>query len=151
MLRYNIAVTLSGSKPSAMQQIVTDSVLSSSCSHHVFGDRPDVLLLLFEPGVNLCVWRRPTQTASSQELSNLRACVTTLETFDGDVSALQQQQELDPKVLPNWRSDIRQLAELYFRVTEGHPVTLGLLTTEQAHYGKATTPSAQMNRHGGAT
>ena len=105
-------------------------------SPHAFGDRLDVLRLILEPGMNFCLWQRPVCQATSQELLPLKAhqlpdvrCRISPASFDDDVSSLLQQQGLDPSAFGNWRTDLRQLADLFFSISQGRAVTLRLETT----------------------
>ena len=66
-------------------------------STHVTGDRATVLRLIFNPGVNLCLWQRPALSVVTGELSTLEAphlpdepCWTSSASFDDDVSKLLQ-------------------------------------------------------------
>jgi hypothetical protein len=123
-----------------MHQTMTNPELitvTPTLSPHVTGDRPTVLRNILNPGVNLCLWQRPTQTAVIRELSSLQAsdlpdvrCSTSLDSFDDDVSTLLRQQGLDPLACKNWRVDLRRLADLYFNVSENRDVTLRLVTTD---------------------
>ncbi|MDJ0891453.1 MAG: DUF1826 domain-containing protein [Gammaproteobacteria bacterium] len=120
-----------------MQQTATNPLLTASTSPHAAGNQPDVLHRILDPGVNLSLWQRPAQKAIARELSTLRAshlpdvrCPTSLDSFDDDVSALLQQQGLDPLVFKNLRVDLRRLADLYFSVSEDRDVTLRLVTTD---------------------
>ena len=56
-------------------------------------------------------------------------CWTSPASFDDEVSALLGQQALDPLAFKNWRIDLGCLAELFFGVSEGRDVALGLETT----------------------
>jgi hypothetical protein len=107
-------------------------------SPHNTGNQPDVLLQILDPGVNLCLWQRPAQEAVAQELSSLLAsdlpdvrCSTSLDSFDDDVIRLLEQQGLDPLALSHWRTDLRRLADLYFKVSDDRDVTLRLVTTDE--------------------
>lgn len=119
-----------------MQQIPTNPVFTAPTLPHVAGNQPDVLHQILTPGVNLSLWRRPTQTATTQELATLAPsdladvrCPTSRDAFDEDVSTLLQQQDLDPLALKHWRVDLHRLADLYFSVSEDRDVTLRLVTT----------------------
>lgn len=110
----------------------------ADASSHIIGDHPDVLRQTVNPGVNLCLWQRPAQPSVSGELLPLQAhhlpdvrCRTSPETFDDDVSTLLQRQGLDASAFSHWRSDLRQLADLFFSVSEGRDVTLRLETTDE--------------------
>ena len=103
---------------------------------HVIADHPDVLRQILEPGVNLSLWRRPTQPAVARELLPLQAahlpdlrCQVTRETFDADVSGLLQRQGLDPSRFENWRQDLGRVADDFFEVSEDRDVNLRLETT----------------------
>ncbi|MEW8257365.1 MAG: DUF1826 domain-containing protein, partial [Candidatus Thiodiazotropha taylori] len=92
-------------------------------SPHISGDQPGVLRDIVNPGVNLCLWQRPSQAAIVEELFALPAlalpdvrCTTSLKSFDTDVNALLQQQDLDPSAFENWRIDLRRVAEHYFSI-----------------------------------
>ena len=123
-----------------MHQILTPQESTTSAPgaiSHIIGDGPDVLHQILDPGVNLSLWQRPAQTAITRELSTLQAshlpdvrCPTSLDSFDDDVSALLQQQGLDPLVFTNWRKDLRRLADLYFSLSDDQDVTLRLVTTD---------------------
>ncbi|MCG8068349.1 MAG: DUF1826 domain-containing protein, partial [Candidatus Thiodiazotropha taylori] len=72
-------------------------------SPHISGDQPGLLRNIVNPGVNLCLWQRPSQAAIVEELFTLPAyalpdvrCLTSLKSFDNDVCKLLQQQDLDP-------------------------------------------------------
>ncbi len=121
-----------------MRISATDAVLAASTPHDAAGHQPDVLQQILDPNVNLSLWQRPPQTAITRELSLLQAshlpdvrCPTSLEAFDDDVLTLLQQQGLDPRLLENWRVDMRRLAEIYFSVSGNRDVTLRLVTTEE--------------------
>jgi hypothetical protein len=105
-------------------------------SPHAAGNQPNVLHRILDPGVNLSLWRRPAKAAITMELSELQAhqlpdvrCHTSPTSFDDDISALLQRQALDPSAFGNWRSDLRQLADLFFEITQGRDVTVRLETT----------------------
>jgi len=105
---------------------------------HVIGDSPDVLCQVREPGLNLCLWQRPSDAAIIREVSSLRAsdlpdvrCPTSLDSFDDDVSTLLREGGLDPMAFPHWRADMRLLADLYFGASENRDVTLRLVTTDE--------------------
>lgn len=121
-----------------MHQTATNPVLIASTSPHAAGNRPDVLHQILDPGVNLSLWRRPTQTAITRELSTFQApdlpdvrSPTSLGSFDDDINTLLQQQGLEPRTFKNWRADMRRLADIYFSVSENRDVTLRLVTTEE--------------------
>jgi hypothetical protein len=72
-----------------------------------------VLGRILGPGVNLCLWQRPTQRAIALELLHLRSpelpdarCPTSSASFDDNVCALLRQQDLDPSTFENWRIDL---------------------------------------------
>lgn len=123
-----------------MQQAMTNAEMitaEQAGTPHVIGEQPDVLLHILNPGVNLCLWQRPSQPAVIQELSSLQAtdlpdvrCATSLVSFDDDVCTLLQQHGLDPLAFKNWRNDLHRLAELYFSVSKNNKVTLRLVTTD---------------------
>lgn len=86
--------------------------------------------------MNLCLWQRAVNQAIGDELSPLQAdqlpdvrCRTSPTSFDGDISTLLQQQGLDPSGFKHWRTDLRQLADLFFEITRGRDVTVRLETT----------------------
>ncbi|NKB63881.1 MAG: DUF1826 domain-containing protein [Gammaproteobacteria bacterium] len=103
---------------------------------HIIGHQSSVLNKISDPVVNLVVWQRPTQTMVAAELLTLRSsdpsdmrCPTSLASFDDDVTSLLRQQSLDPSVFKNWSTDLRRLADIYFRVSESRNVTMRLETT----------------------
>ncbi|MCG7946615.1 MAG: DUF1826 domain-containing protein [Candidatus Thiodiazotropha taylori] len=107
-------------------------------SPHISGDQPDLLHDIVNPGVNLCLWQRPSQPAIVEELFTLPAlalpdvrCMTSLKSFDNDVSTLLQQQDLDPSAFENWRIDLRRVAEHYFSISKSRNVTMRLVTTNE--------------------
>jgi hypothetical protein len=109
---------------------------SADGSPHLFGEAPQVLLGIAEPGVNLALWRRSSLPAVSRELLSLRACdlpdvrcTTTQATFDDDVDKLLRQHELNPADFGCWLGDLCRLAKYFFAVSAGWEVTLRLLTT----------------------
>lgn len=123
-----------------MHQIATnlEPMTAPPASPHAVGSQPDVLQRILDPGVNLCLWKRPAQPPVIRELLPLHAsdlpdvrCLTSLKSFDDDVSSLLQQQGLDPSDFKNWRDDMRRLADLYFSVSENRDVTLRLVTTDE--------------------
>ena len=102
-------------------------------SNYVTGNHSDVLRDIREPGINLCLWQRSVNRAVSSELSSLRAthlpdmrCCTSSASFDDDVNALLQQQDLDPMAFENWRIDLRLLADVFFSLSEDRDVSLRL-------------------------
>ena len=107
-------------------------------SPHIRGDQPGLLRHILNPGVNLCLWQRPSQPAIAQELLSLQTsalpdvrCSTSPDSFDQDVSTLLQQQGLDPLAFKNWCIDLRRVADLYFSVSKNRDVTLRLVTTDE--------------------
>lgn len=108
-----------------------------SASPHAVGNQSDVLHRILDPGVTLSLWQRLPHQAITRELSPLRAshlpdvrCWTSPASFDDDVSALLQQQGLDPLAFKNWCSDLGWLAALFFRMSGGQDVALRLEATE---------------------
>jgi hypothetical protein len=124
-----------------MKQFATNHEMMVSAppaSPHATGNQPEVLHDILDPGVNLCLWQRPAQKAVTRELTSLKAsdlpdvrCSTSPGSFDNDVSRLLKQQGLDPLAFSNWRKDMRQLADLYFKVSDDRDVTLRLVTTNE--------------------
>jgi len=121
-----------------MFQTATDTLSTSqtpSALPHTAGNQPDVLRHILDPDVNLSLWQRPAQQEVTRELLPLQAthlpdvrCSTSPVSFDDDVSALLQQQGLDPLAFANWRIDLGQLAALFFDISEERDVTLRLET-----------------------
>lgn len=96
----------------------------AACPHAV-GAEPTVLDRVCDPGVNLGLWRRPSQTTIEDELSTLHAaslpdvrCRTTPASFDDDLREILVHQRLDPAAFQHWRADMARLAERYFRVSD---------------------------------
>ncbi len=122
-----------------MLETVTNPELKTAAryaSPHVTGDRPAELRQILNPGVNLCLWRRPVQPEVTRELSRLRAshlpdvrCRTSPASFDDDVSKLQTKQDLDSFAFKNWRDEQRRMANLIFSGSGGRDVVLRLETT----------------------
>lgn len=109
----------------------------ATCPHAV-GAEPTVLDRVRDPGVNLGLWQRPSQLAIEAELATLHAaslpdvrCRTTPASFDDDLREILAHQGLDPAAFQHWRADMAHLAERYFRVSDGRPVTLRLVTTDE--------------------
>lgn len=107
-------------------------------SSHATDISPSVLHQILDPGVNLSLWQRPAQSSIVRELSTLHASnlrdvrrPTSLDSFDGDVSTLMQQQGLDPSDFENLRADLRRLASLFSKVSEGRDMVFRLLTTDR--------------------
>ncbi len=105
-------------------------------SSHASGNQPEVLYQILDPGVNLSLWQRPAQAAITQELSSLKAsdlpdlrCTTSMDSFEDDVTALLQKQDLDPSDFRNWCVDLSRVAEHYFSVSKDRDVTMRLETT----------------------
>lgn len=104
---------------------------------HVISTSAEALSNVLEPGVNLCVWQRPVVQEVSEELRLLDAhqlpdvrSQSSPATFDADLCALLERYGLQPEAFRAWRSDLQQLARLYFPLTDGRKVTLRLETTD---------------------
>ena len=107
-------------------------------SRYASDDQPGVLRRILDPGVQLGLWQRPAQAVITQELSSLKAsalpdvrCTTSRGTFDNDVDSLLQKQGFDPTAFTNWRSDLRQLANIYFHLSKNRDVEMRLETTDE--------------------
>lgn len=113
------------------------SVSAPSAESHTVGDQPGVLRRILDPTVNLGLWQRPADPAITRELSTLDATrlpdvrrLTSPATFDDDLSALLEQQHLDPSAFLTWRTDLARLAALFFPISGNRAVTLRLETTD---------------------
>lgn len=107
----------------------------ASLDPHRIGNHASVLSSILQPDVNLSLWRRPVDPAINKELSALQAgqlpdvrCRTSATTFHNDLSALLEQQGLDPATLDHWRADLRQLADRFFEVSGMHDVKMRIET-----------------------
>lgn len=123
-----------------MHQAVAKPELKAPAAPHVVGNQPDVLRHILDPGLNLGLWKRPSQTAIARELSSLQPSdlpdvrrATSLDAFDDDVSALLLLQGLNPRAFKNWRADLCRLADIYFSVSENRDVTLAELRHDSHH------------------
>jgi hypothetical protein len=104
---------------------------------HVVGDVPDVLYQIRDPGVNLSLWRRPSEAAIAHELASLDASQlpdrrhpTSADSFDDDVVDLLQRQGLDPLNFKRLRVDLSCVAGHFFNVSQGSDAKFRLLTTD---------------------
>ncbi len=109
----------------------------SASSPHLSGGQPEVLSRISDTGVNLCLWQRQGQEEITREVAALDGsslpdvrCPTSQASFDDDVARLLQRQGLDPLAFKHWRADLRQVADLYFKVSQGYDVTLRLETLD---------------------
>ncbi|MFK8048615.1 MAG: DUF1826 domain-containing protein [Halioglobus sp.] len=107
-------------------------------SGQIIAERSNVLRRIVEPDVNLALWQRPTQESIVRELSKLQASdlrdvrrPTSLRSFDDDVVALLAEQNLDPFVLVSFRSDMHQLAEMFFSINDSPEAEFRLVTTDR--------------------
>jgi len=108
--------------------------LSTRC--HRIGDSPDTLDHMRDPGVDLCLWRRPHHRAIADELSVLDARAlpdkrhaTSAESFDKDVVKIMTAQQLDPTRFEHLRADLHVLCDLFSRVSQGPITRFRLMTT----------------------
>jgi len=91
---------------------------NASNAPHALGSEADVLGAIVSPAVNFAVWQRPVNPAIMQELQALkvnhlpdRRRRVTLESFDGDLCRLLQQQGLNAVDFANFRTDLKQLVD----------------------------------------
>ena len=105
---------------------------------HLIGDTPDILARISEPGVNICVWQRPSIDQINRELVSLTPrdlpdvrSHCTLNNFDAAVTGLMANQGLSPDLFKHWRGDLLNIARVYFPLTKGRRVTMRLETTDQ--------------------
>ena len=119
-----------------MHQTVTHPVPTVStppAMSHIAGNQPKVLRHILDPSVNLSLWQRSTQREITRELSIIKMpqmsdmrCRTSPASFGDDVDTLLRQQGLNPSDFKNWRSDLRQLADVFFSLSEDRDVSLRL-------------------------
>lgn len=109
-----------------------------TASAHLQSHQSGILHRILDPGVNLCLWQRPSQTAITQELAALQGSKlvdkrldTSRETFDTDTFAWLQLHGFDPADFPNFQADLRQLADIFFQVSKDFAVKFRLLTTDE--------------------
>ena len=121
------------------QTNASKETMTSAPSHspHVVGKNPELFNQILNPGVNLCLWQRPIESAVSQEIESIQIgelpdvrCITTFDSFDADVCTLLQQQGLVLSAFERWRHDMQHLASLYFKICGNRDVTMRLLATE---------------------
>ncbi len=119
-----------------MKQTATKRILTTSTSPYHFSYLPDVLLKINEPDVKLTLWQRIAQTDIPRELAALQASQlpdvrrpTSRATFDDDICTFLQRQGFDPIAFESFRADLRQLADLFFAVSQDRRVRFRLLTT----------------------
>ena len=105
---------------------------------HLIGDTPDILARISEPGVNICIWQRPSIDQINRELVSLTPrdlpdvrSHCTLNNFDAAVTGLMANQGLSPDLFKHWRGDLLNIARVYFPLTKGRRVTMRLETTDQ--------------------
>ena len=105
---------------------------------HLIGDTPDILARISEPGVNICIWQRPSIDQINRELVSLTPrdlpdvrSHCTLNNFDAAVTGLMANQGLSPDLFKHWRKDLLSIARVYFPLTKGRRVTMRLETTDQ--------------------
>lgn len=104
---------------------------------HVISDQELDLTRIRDPGVNICLWRRPVEPRIALELAPLRPpqlpdvrCNTSRGSFDDDVSKLLRNQHLDPGAFENWRADLAHLAAGFFALSDGRDVSVRLEATD---------------------
>ena len=105
---------------------------------HLIGDTPDILARISEPGVNICIWQRPSIDQINRELVSLTPrdlpdvrSHCTLNNFDAAVTGRMANQGLSPDLFKHWREDLLSIARVYFPLTKGRRVTMRLETTDQ--------------------
>ena len=116
----------------------TDRPKPHELTSHLIGDTPDILARISEPGVNICIWQRPSIDQINRELVSLTPrdlpdvrSHCTLNNFDAAVTGLMANQGLSPDLFKHWRGDLLNIARVYFPLTKGRRVTMRLETTDQ--------------------